>query len=76
MMVGLNLFCRPSVDCETRWYKFDDGEVSECVMDDDEVSLVVVLNLYMALKIGCSKIMHTAREETFASWKNAKFVEI
>lgn len=28
---------RPSVDGECRWYKFDDGDVSECIMDDDEM---------------------------------------
>lgn len=31
-----------------KWYKFDDGEVSECKMDDDEVlvaSLFVLLSL-------------------------------
>ena len=24
-------------DISPKWYKFDDGEVSECKMDDDEV---------------------------------------
>ncbi|XP_065055791.1 probable ubiquitin carboxyl-terminal hydrolase FAF-X isoform X1 [Rhopilema esculentum] len=28
---------RPSVDGESRWYKFDDGDVSECIMDEDEM---------------------------------------
>lgn len=25
-------------DAEAKWYKFDDGEVMDCRMDDDEVS--------------------------------------
>jgi len=37
------LFCcfRVSPDISPKWYKFDDGEVSECKMDDDEVLLLV-----------------------------------
>ena len=31
-----------------KWYKFDDGDVSECKMDDDEVS--VTIGKHRALK--------------------------
>lgn len=32
------LFCRGEHDAHAKWYKFDDGDVMECKMDDDEVS--------------------------------------
>ena len=31
------------MDGESHWYKFDDGDVSECIMDDDEVFIYVHL---------------------------------
>lgn len=39
-------FFRSSSDDNGRWYKFDDGEVSEWKMDDDEV---LNSNLYETL---------------------------
>ena len=34
------IFCfRVSPEISPKWYKFDDGEVAECKMDDDEVLL-------------------------------------
>lgn len=34
---------RVSPDNVPKWYKFDDGEVSECKMDDEEVQALVTL---------------------------------
>ena len=31
-----NSFVLFNRDGESKWYRFDDGEVSECKMDDDE----------------------------------------
>ena len=31
------LFSRPPNSSTPRWYKFDDNEVAECKMDNDEV---------------------------------------
>jgi len=36
------LFARPPNSSTPRWYKFDDNEVAECKMDNDEVLLLVV----------------------------------
>ena len=33
----LLLLSRVCPDLAPKWFKFDDGEVSECKMDDDEV---------------------------------------
>jgi len=32
----LTFFFRTKVDGQHKWYKFDDGDVCECNMDDDE----------------------------------------
>lgn len=42
-----------SPEISPKWYKFDDGEVAECKMDDDEVWLLVqffVCNLSIKLQ--------------------------
>jgi ubiquitin carboxyl-terminal hydrolase 9/24 len=31
-----NVLCFRHNDGSSKWYKFDDGEVSECKMDDEE----------------------------------------
>lgn len=55
-MLSVKLFCgfRSSPDDIGRWYKFDDGEVSECKMDDDEVS--VITNQVVMLNTQCASI--------------------
>ncbi len=35
IIIIIFFFCRVG-DQQPKWYKFDDGEVSECKMDDDE----------------------------------------
>ena len=42
------LFSRPPSSSISRWYKFDDNEVIECKMDNDEVGLFV----YLRVKVG------------------------
>ena len=37
-MAGIKLnFCRPPGSNAPKWFKFDDGEVSEAKLDDEEV---------------------------------------
>ena len=36
------LFSRPPSSSISRWYKFDDNEVIECKMDNDEVGIVSI----------------------------------
>ena len=33
--------CRGQHDTHPKWYKFDDGDVMECKMDDDEVKKLI-----------------------------------
>ena len=33
--------CRGQHDTHPKWYKFDDGDVMECKMDDDEVKKII-----------------------------------
>ena len=44
---------RPSVDGDSHWYKFDDGDVSECIMDDDEVRLPHFLVIFHVYRMCC-----------------------
>lgn len=37
---GMMFLFRSKVDGQHKWYKFDDGDVCECNMDDDEVSII------------------------------------
>ena len=35
-IIGIIYCCRLNQDQPLKWYKFDDGEVTECKMEDDE----------------------------------------
>ena len=47
-----------SPDISPKWYKFDDGEVAECKMDDDEVLSVLVQFFVCSLSINLQGFYH------------------
>ena len=42
-------YCRGQHDAHPKWYKFDDGDVMECKMDDDEVKTNYLILLSMCV---------------------------
>ena len=49
--------CRPSGSAIPRWFRFDDGDVTEAKMDDEEVHVYVYTCTYMDMYLDTSVIV-------------------
>lgn len=48
-------------DGPPKWYKFDDGDVSECKMDDDEVS-------FYSCNVSCEQLSDVSLKHWYTSF--------
>ena len=53
MWLYYNILCRPPGSNSVKWFKFDDGEVTEAKIDDEEVCTVASAIIYVLCNTVC-----------------------